>query len=80
MKTHYLHVAYQGQKDNGEVVLGDCILETTNRSLIQIREYLKNDAELKSIVITHLSELSKELYEMLSDKTEDNEQHREDKS
>lgn len=68
MKTYYLHVAYQGQKDNGEVVLGDCILETTNRSLIQIRKYLKNDAELKSIVITHLSELSKGLYEMLSDK------------
>ena len=67
MKTYYLHISYQGQEVNGEVVLGDCLLKITNRSLMQIREYLKNGGKLKSVVITHLSELSKELYEMLSE-------------
>lgn len=71
MKTYYLHISYKGQKDNGEVVLGDCLLKTVNRSLGQIREYLKNDGELELIVITHLSELSKGLYEMLSKETEE---------
>ena len=72
MKTYYLHISYQGQKVNGEIVIGDCLLKTTNRSLMQIREYLKNEEELKSgLVITHLSELSEELYEMLSTNTEE---------
>ena len=71
MKTYYLHISYRGQNANGEVVMGDCLLKTINRSLMQIREYLKNDGELKSIVITHLSELSKGLYEMLSKETEE---------
>lgn len=76
MKTHYLHISYRGQKDNGEVVLGDCLVKTTNRSLMQIREYLKNGEEcMSSLIIIHLSELSKGLYEMLSTNTEDNEQH-----
>lgn len=72
MKTYYLHVSYKGQKDNGEVILGDCLLKTANRSLTQIREYLKSEGELKhGLVITHLSELSKGLYEMLSKETEE---------
>ena len=72
MKTHYLHISYQGQKVNGKIVLGDCLLKITNQNLIQIREYLKNEGELKSgLVITHLSELSKGLYEMLSTNTEE---------
>ncbi len=76
MKTYYLHISYQGQKDNGEIVLGDCLIKTPNRSLMQIREYLKNGKEyMSSLVIIHLSELSKGLYEMLSTNTEDNEQH-----
>ena len=76
MKTHYLHISYQGQIANGDVVLGDCLLKVANQSLTQIREYLKNDGGFMSdVVITHLSELSKELYEMLSTNTERNEQH-----
>lgn len=72
MKTYYLHISYQGQKDNGENVLGDCLIKTANRSLMQIREYLKNGKEcMSSLVIIHLSELSKGLYEMLSEETEE---------
>lgn len=72
MKTHYLYISYQGQKVNGEIVLGDCLVKITNLSLMQIREYLKNEGEPKSsIVITHISELSKGLYEILSKNTEE---------
>lgn len=76
MKTHYLHISYQGITDNGETVLGDGLIRNPNTSLTQIREHLRDDGKLKSLpVITSLAEISKELYEMLLDKTEDNEQH-----
>lgn len=76
MKTYYLHVAYQGIADNEETVLGEALVRTSNLSLTQIREHFKEESKLKGLpVITSLTEISKGLYEMLSDKTEDNEQH-----
>lgn len=76
MKTHYLHVAYRGIADNEETVLGEALVIASNLSLTQMREHFKDDSKLKSLpVITSLTEISEELYEMLSDKTEDNEQH-----
>ncbi len=76
MKTYYLHVAYQGIADNEETVIGEALVRASNPSLTQMRKHFKDDSKLKSLpVITSLTEISKELYEMLSDKTEDNEQH-----
>ena len=76
MKTYYLHVAYQGITDNEETVMGDALIRVSNLSLTQIREHFKDEDKLKMCpVITSLTEISKGLYEMLSDKTEDNEQH-----
>lgn len=70
MKTHYLHVAYRGIGDNGETVLGEALIRVSNLSLTQIREHFKEDSKLKSLpVITGLTEITEELYEMLSDKT-----------
>ena len=81
MKTYYLHISYRGIADNEETVLGEALVRASNLSLTQIREHFKEDSKLKRCpVITSLTEISKGLYEMLSDKTEDNEQHREDKS
>ena len=74
MKTHYLYISYQGITDNKETVMGDALIKTSNLSLTQIREHFKDDGKLKRPpVITSLTEISKELFEMLSDKTEDNE-------
>lgn len=76
MKTHYLHVAYRGITDNEETVMGDALVRVSNLSLTQIREHFKDEDKLKKYpVITSLTEISKGLFEMLSDKTEDNEQH-----
>lgn len=74
-KTYYLHVSYKAIKDDG-TVLGEMLIRNHNCSLNGIREWIKNDSKLKELpVIISLSELSKGLYEMLLDKTEDNEQH-----
>lgn len=71
MKTHYLHISYRGIDDDEETVLGDALIRDSNISLTRIREYLKDDSKLKSLpVITSLNEISKELYEILSDKDE----------
>lgn len=76
MKTHYLHISYRGVADNEEIVIGEALIRASNLSLAQIREHFKEDSKLKRRpVITSLTEISKELFEMLSDKTEDNEQH-----
>lgn len=76
MKTYYLHVAYRGIDDNEGTVLGEALVRTSNLSLTQIREHFKDEDKLKKRpVITSLTEISKGLFEMLSDKTEDNEQH-----
>lgn len=75
MKTHYLHISYRGITDNEETVIGDALIRASNLSLTQIREHFKDEDKLKKCpVITSLTEISKGLYEMLSDKTEDNDQ------
>lgn len=75
-KTYYLHVSYKGIADYGDTVLGDMLVKTPNCSLNEIREWIKNNSKLERLpAIISLSELSKGLYEMLLDKTEDNEQH-----
>lgn len=75
-KTYYLHVSYRGIVDDGDTVLGDMLVRNHSCSLDKLRELIKNDIKLKELpVIMSLSELSKGLYEMLLDKTEDHEQH-----
>lgn len=75
-KTYYLHVSYRGIADDGDTVLGDMLVRNHSGSLDKLRELIKNDSKLKELpVIMSLSELSKGLYEMLLNKTEDHEQH-----
>lgn len=75
MKTYYLHVSYKANTDDG-TVWGDMLIRNYKGSLNELRELIKNDGKLEELpVIISLSELSKGLYEMLLNKTENNEQH-----
>ena len=72
-KNYYLFVAAKVVDDDYEGTISGCIKLTPGSSMDTIVSYMKkritqeNDAEPKEIIVTSLSEISKGLYERLTE-------------
>lgn len=69
MKKYYLHISYQGQKDDGNIALGDGIYPICKGSgdLYSMRKAMQKTLDTKMLPnITNITVLPKKIYKILN--------------